>query len=166
MHIYTKEILKGKKKHACFQQAVSYSNINNDIPEPLEQLYLFATLLHLFVLWKSHFKKMSGFLHLQHLFFQCLKLLICLRRKQKTQTHLISNKLLHPGPAKLNLNLNPEDGGQPEKAFKERMRSDLCFRTSIWQRNGLESPKPGCQLRTCCSSGKKWQGPALRLCTR
>ena len=34
-------------------------------------------------------------------------------------------KLLHPGPAKLNLNLNPKDGGQPEKAFKERMRSDL-----------------------------------------
>lgn len=44
MHIYTKEILKGKKKHACFQQAVSYSNINNDIPEPLEQLYLFRAL--------------------------------------------------------------------------------------------------------------------------
>lgn len=75
-------------------------------------------------------------------------------------------KLLHPGPTKLNLNLNPEDGGEPEKAFKERMRSDLCFRMSIWQENGLESPKPGCQLRTCCYSAKKWWGPALRLCIR
>lgn len=65
---------------------MSYSDINHDIPESLEQFYFFATLLHLFVLWKSHFKKMGRFLHLQHFFFQCFKLLICLRRKH-THTH-------------------------------------------------------------------------------
>lgn len=57
-----------KRKKFSLRKAVTYSNINNDIPESLEQFYFFATLLHLFVLWKRHFKKISRFLHVQHFF--------------------------------------------------------------------------------------------------
>lgn len=59
----------------------SYSDVNDDVPEALEQPDLLAALLHVFVLWKSHLKEPCTVLHLPHLFLQNLQLLMCLRGK-------------------------------------------------------------------------------------
>lgn len=65
----------------------SYSDVNDDIPEALEQPDLSAALLHLFVLRKSHLEEPCTVLHLPHLFLQSLQLLMCLRGKHTCQLH-------------------------------------------------------------------------------
>lgn len=59
----------------------SYSDVNDDVPEALEQPDLLAALFHVFVLWKSHLEEPCTVLHLPHLFLQSLQLLMCLKGK-------------------------------------------------------------------------------------
>lgn len=79
-------------------QNASYSNVNDDIPESLEQPDFTAALLHLFVLGKSHLKETCTVLHLTHLFLQSLQFPMCLRIKHNCKLQARDRSLTISGP--------------------------------------------------------------------